>query len=285
MRASFAQITARVQILNERNKKETSFMKNPLKMLAITAIALLMAAPAALAQSPEVSTLVLTEQTDVGGTILEPGTYLIRVVSPQADRNKVQITSVDRSKVYATLLTIPHQLEPNEAIPESTFVFYPAGEGRPRALRTWFAADPASGGGHDILYEESRARQLARLANENVVFTREEELAVITPRDTVEPYVMDSEPTIVAETRTTTVTTPVEPAPLVTPEPEPAPMVSSTPADTNLDTTVDTTVDTTEMSTTESAPAMPETSSRMPLLALLGLVSLAAAVVVRFARA
>lgn len=248
-------------------------MKHALKMTAIAAIALLMAAPAALAQSPEVSTLVLTEQTDVGGTILEPGTYLIRVVSPQADRNKVQITSVDRSKVYATLLTIPHQLEPNEAIPDSTFVFYPAGEGRPRALRTWFAPDPASGGGHDILYEESRARQLARLANENVVFDRGQDVAVITPQNTVEPYVMDSEPTIVAETRTTTITTPapVEPAPLVTPEPEPAPMVSS--------------VDTTEMSTTESAPAMPETSSRMPLLALLGLASLAAAVVVRFARA
>ena len=255
-------------------------MKNALKITALTALVLLMAAPAALAQSPETSTLVLTETTEVAGTVLEPGTYLIRVISPLADRNKVQITSSDRSKVYATFVTIPHQLEPNEKITDATFVFWPSGEGQPRALRTWFAPNPASGHGHDILYEESRARQLARLANENVVFTREEALAVITPRDTVEPYVMDSEPApIVAETHThtTTITTPapvVEPAPLVTePEPAPAPMVSSTP------------VETTEMtSSTETAPEMPETSSRIPLLALLGVLSLAAAVAIRFVR-
>lgn len=249
-------------------------MKNAVKLTTLTALVLLMAAPAALAQSPEVSTMVLTERTDVGGTILEPGTYLIRVISPLADRNKVQITSVDRSKVYATVVTIPHQLEPNERITDSTFVFWPSGDGSPRALRTWFAANPASGHGHDILYEESRARQLARLANENVVFTREEELAVVTPQETIEPFVMDSEPApIVAETQTTTTITtpaPVEPAPLVTePEPTPAPMVSATPEDTTEDT----------------APVMPQTSSRMPLLALLGVVSLAAAVVIRFARA
>ena len=121
-------------------------MKHTTKVMAISAIALLLSLPA-MAQTPEVSTLPISEPTEVGGTILQPGTYLIRVVAPQADRNKVQITSVDKQTIYATLLTIPHQLEPNEKRSDTMFVFFPAGEGRPRALRTWFAPEPSSGGG------------------------------------------------------------------------------------------------------------------------------------------
>jgi hypothetical protein len=38
----------------------------------------------------------------------------------------VQITSTDLSTVYATVLTIPHDLEPDEKVPNTTFVYYPA---------------------------------------------------------------------------------------------------------------------------------------------------------------
>ena len=264
-------------------------MKHALKLLAISAIALLISSPAALAQSPEVSTLTVSEPTEVSGTILQPGTYLVRVVSPQADRNKVQITSLDRETIYATVLTVPHQLEPNEEIPNTTFVFFPAGEGKPRALRTWFSTNPVTGG-HDFVYDEGRAKQLARLAKEPVIAYRSEETVaeynVVTPEATVEPYVF-SEPepapvaTTVETTRVDTTTEITTPAPvtapiavetttettteLTTPEPAPTPMASSAPEDT--------------------APEMPQTASRIPLLALLGVVSLAAAVVIRFARA
>jgi hypothetical protein len=246
-------------------------MKPTTKVLAISAIALLLSLPA-MAQTPEVSTLPITEPTEVGGTILQPGTYLIRVVAPQADRNKVQITSVDRQTIYATLLTIPHQLEPNEKRSDSMFVYFPAGEGRPRALRTWFAPDPASGGGHDIVYEESRARQLARLAQAPVVSYHDEQMAdlnVVTPEDTTAPYVYEPAPVITpapAVVETTEVTT--APAPALV-EPEPVPMASAAPAET-LDT--------------DTTPAMPETASRIPMVALLGLISLVGAVAIRFVR-
>lgn len=232
-------------------------MKKSLQVLAIALVAVM--SVSALAQTPEVSTLPVSEPLDVGGTILQPGTYLIRVVSPRADRNTVQITSVDRQTVYATVLTVPHELEPNEEIPNTTFVYFPAGEGQPRALRTWFAPDAASGVGHDIVYEEGRARQLARLANDKVVTYRGEQTAdlnVITPADTFEPYVA---PAPVATTRIETSTT-----------------VNTTPLES-------TTVNTAPM--TSAAPVeMPRTASKLPLVALLGLMSLAAALVVRIAR-
>ena len=242
-------------------------MKQTLKFLIVGAFALLISVPAALAQTPEYSTLPIDEPTEVSGTILQPGVYSIRVLPTLADRNRVQITSPDRKTIFVSALTVPHQLEPNEEIPNATFIFYPAGEGKPRALRTWFAADPASDGGHDFIYEESRATQLARLASAPVISYRGEEtdLHVVKPDATVEAY------TVTPVTTTTTTTTLVTEAPVavaVEPAPvEPAPMMSQS-------------VDTTE----DRPMEMPRTAGNEPLLALLGLLSVGAAVGLRAAR-
>jgi len=224
-------------------------MKSTLRFTLVSAFALLISM-AAFAQSPEVSTLPVTEPLLVGSTILQPGTYMIRVLPSRFDRNKVQITNADRSTVYATVLTVPHYFAPGEETPNTKFVFYPAEAGLPRALRTWFASNPsASQGGHDIVYEETRAQQLAKLSNSRVVSyadatTAEQldiaELHVVTPEATVETYT----------------------AP-------PAPMISSSePVQTAANET----------------PEMPQTASKLPLLALLGFVSLAGAFAVRMAR-
>lgn len=234
-------------------------MKQSLRLMVMSALVLLIAS-AAFAQTPEASILPVTEPLEVGGTILQPGTYLIRVLPSNTDRNKVQITSQDRSTVYATVLTVPHQLEPNEEVPNTMFVYYPAGEGAPRALRTWFAAFPeASQGGHDIVYEEDRAKQLARLARSNVVSYDNEvtvadldntTLHVVTPEERVETYTYIA-PTTPAPTQT------------IIADSTPAPMISST----------------------ETAPVeMPATASNLPLMAMLGLLSIAGAVAFRAAR-
>ena len=221
-------------------------MKKMLKLVVVSAIALLVSVPAVLAQTPESSTLPVTEPLDAGGTILQPGTYVIRVLPSNTDRNKVQITNVDGSEVFATLLTVPHPLEPNEEYPNTTFLFYPAAEGSPRALRTWFAPGTPTLIGHDIVYDESRAKQLARLANSRVVFQRDETLQVVTPAAEIETYTYVA-PTTPVATQTTIVTE------------TPAPMVSS-------------------------EVEMPATASRIPLFALIGLVSVAGAIALRMAR-
>lgn len=219
-------------------------MKSVSRLMIVGALALLISIPAAFAQTPEASVLPVTEPLDVGGTTLQPGTYTIRVLPSFADRNKVQITSTDRKTVFATVLTVPHQLEPNEEIPNTTFVFYPAGEGAPRALRTWFAPNPdVSEGGHDIVYEESRAKQLARLAASPVVSYRGE--TTLAGLDTTELHVVTPQATI--ETYTYT--------------PPAAPMTSAT-----------------------ETPEMPSTASSVPLIALLGLLSVGGAVAFRVAR-
>ena len=224
-------------------------MKNTTKLLIVSALALMIATPAAFAQTPVVSTLPVTERLDVGGTILEPGTYQIRVIT-RGDRNRVQITSTDQTKIYATLLTVPHDLEPTEEMPNTTFVYYPAGEGQPRALRTWFPSNSPMEAGHDIVYEDSRARQLARLAKQNVVSYEGEladnsELRIITPDERVETY-------------TVTTVTP-RPTPVVIASPPPAPMISQS----------------------REPIQMPRTAGNLPLLALLGIAAVGGAIAIR----
>lgn len=225
-------------------------MKGKMKFLLVTAFALLIAAPGAFAQIEETSTLPVTEPLDVGGTILQPGTYTISVLK-RGDDNRVVVLD-QQGNAVASVLTIPHQLEPNEEVPNTTFVYFPAGEGMPRALRTWYPPDPASRVGRDIVYEGNRARQLARLANSNVP-AYEGELTDTTTVTTVEPV-------IVAETPA--------PAPVyVPPPPAPAPVVEA------------------PMTSAAQEPVeMPRTAGELPLVALLGLFSIAAAVGLRFFR-
>lgn len=223
-------------------------MKQLFRVLAISAFALMISVPMAYAQIPEASVLPVDEPLDVGGTILQPGTYNIRLVEGFGNRNQVQITSPDLKTIYATVMTIPHQLDPGEEMPNTMFVFYPAGDGLPRALRTWYAPDPVSKGGHDIVYEESRAKQLARLNKTRVpsytgTIAENTEIHVVTPEATVETYT----PPVTTKVTTTTETQPVQ--------------------------------------ISEAAPMeMPRTASNLPLFALLGLASIGAAVGFRIAR-
>jgi hypothetical protein len=240
-------------------------MRSTLKLMAVCAFALLVSVPATFAQTPEVSTLPVSEPLDVGGTILQPGVYAIRVLPSITDRNKVQVTSADLKTVYATVLTVPHPLEPNEKVPNTMFIYYPAEPGRPRALRTWFAQNPvASQGGHDIVYEEGRAKQLARLTESRVVSYQAETTAA-TYEDTQPLQIVTPEATI----ETYTYTAPVAPAPVA--------VVETTEV-------VETPVAMTS-ATTDSEPVdMPATGSDVPLAALLGVLSVGGAVALRMTR-
>jgi hypothetical protein len=147
----------------------------------------------------------LTEPLDVGGTILQPGDYQIKVVPLRWNRNLLQVTSADGAKVFATLLSVPHPEGPAGVnVPGSRYIYYPASAGHVKALRTWFAANTPQSGGHDIVYHKQRATELAVLAKEPVVAIPDDvqvaeyksvPLVVVTPDKEEKPY-----ETVTAET-------------------------------------------------------------------------------------
>jgi hypothetical protein len=191
-------------------------MRAVTRLLALTACVVIfgmVAAPNAMATIPEGSYLRLAQPLDVGGTILQPGVYVIKVLPSIGNRNLLQVTNEDQSKVFATVLSIPHAIGATNDQGNTSFVYYPAVAGTPQALRTWFAPDSASGGGHDIVYPKPRAMELAAVVKAPVVAYTEvakpEELAtttlvVVTPEKVVTAYVEPApapKPVMVAEAR------------------------------------------------------------------------------------
>jgi hypothetical protein len=149
------------------------------------------------AQQPSnASELSVDEPVDVGGTILQPGTYRIEVAKLDENRDMLQVKSVDRMKLYTTTLSIPHATIAGEVMPETRFVYYPATAGLPKVLRTWYEEGRSSG--HDIVYSRARALELAATLKQPIVAmpneTKEAEyvtapLVVVTPEQQEKPYV------------------------------------------------------------------------------------------------
>ena len=142
-------------------------------ILAVAALVVAAAAQTGLEQiEKEKSIFTVTEPTEIGSRVVPPGTYLIKVVPLSYNRNLVQVTSEDGAKVYASALATPHPKKLDEQIPSSRFLYFPASEGQPKVLRTWFA--PSTPFGQDIVYPKKRALELATTTKESVVAIPEE---------------------------------------------------------------------------------------------------------------
>ena len=206
-------------------------------------------APVGLAQVflPDNSTWSISEPTLVGETVLQPGTYRIMVAPGSNDRHVVRIMSPDGMTHHTTVLTVPHPLKESEEMPSTMFVYYPPIEGEPRALRTWFPAEAPRGMGYDIVYDEDRAAALARASSSRVVFVGETEEADLA---TTELRV------VTPERRIETYLVPQTRVAVVTERPT---IVA------------------------ESRTTLPATAGKVPLIALLGFLAIAAAAAFRIA--
>ena len=216
------------------------------RIFTVVAVVVLVAAAAGIATAQiekEKSIFTLNEATEIGSQTVPPGTYLIKVVPLSYNRNVVQVTSEDGTKVFATALATPHPKKQDEQVDNSRFVNYPAVEGQPRALRTWFAPDTPYG--QDIVYPKKRALELATAAKHEVVSI---------PEETKE-----------AEYKTVPYTT-VTPEKEIVPESAPAP--APAPATTIAESTT-------------PPPALPRTASHVPAAALLGALAIGSALVLR----
>jgi len=218
-------------------------MKKLMSCLALGAFATFLgvvSTPAYAQSDRENSTFTVTEPIDVGGFTLPPGTYLVKVVMLASNRNMIQVTNVEQTKVFASVLATPHAIRADEVVPSSRYTYYATAEGQPKALRTWFARDTTNG--QDIIYPKRRAMELAAAAKEPVTAIPDEvkeaeyksvPLTIVTPEQQVKPY---EEPVVVVQKA---------PAPIVVAEARPQ--------------------------------QLPRTASHVPLFAALGLLSLGGA--------
>jgi hypothetical protein len=269
--------------------------------------------PSARADESNKKTIVTFSQAmEVPGKVLPAGTYTFQVLDSPADRHIVQIFNADGSQVITTVLAInDYRLQPAG---QTVLKFSERTGDSPDALRAWF--NPGDGFGQEFVYPKARAIQLAQTMNTIVPAVAADTLddssiktvaiVAITPDQkvvdvataiqtappvaaaTTEPVVQTATP--VAATTTEPVVQTATPAAATATEPvvQTATPVAATTTETIAQTpTPAATVTPSPIVADKDADDLPQTASNVPLIALLGCLSIGLALglklILRFA--
>jgi hypothetical protein len=197
--------------------------------------------------------MTFSQPVELPGVVLPAGTYVFKLLDSMSDRHIVQVFDKDETRIYATILALPnYRLTPTE---QTVVRFTERPRNAPEAVKAWFF--PGDNFGQEFVYPKGRALNLAEETKEPVLaaaITPEERPAELmkAPVETVEP------PKPAAETEQAWAEIPVvtpEPPPVEAPPPAPAPAPE---------------------------PELPATGSDLPLIAVLGGLSLGLAGMMRF---
>jgi hypothetical protein len=108
--------------------------------------------------------LTFTEAVEIPGEVLPAGTYWFILFNNDSQRNLVQVFSADWSVLYATMQTVPREIQQPNSETTLTFAERPASE--PQAILTWFY--PYETIGHEFIYSKSEEQELSRDRHQQV---------------------------------------------------------------------------------------------------------------------
>ncbi len=183
--------------------------------------------------------VTVNEPIIAGDKVLDPGTYVWKLLDSPSNRHIVQIFDKDQRHLEETILAIPnYRLQPTG---HTQFAFWETPAGVPKAVRAWFY--PGDNFGQEFAYPKKLVAELASAG------------PVPIPNDYREP-----EPAPAPE---------AQPAPVPAPEPQaaPAPQQQAPPENTTV----------APVPAQTQTQSLPHTASFNPLIGLLGLASLTAA--------
>ncbi len=213
--------------------------------LAIVGVALLGSSlvPHARADAWDKETIVTVHEPIIAGNkVLQPGTYVWKLMDSNSDRHVVQIFDKNQDHLEQTILAIPdYRLKPTG---KSHFAFWETPAGVPKAVRAWFY--PGDNFGQEFAYPKQLVAQLQAAVPAPVAYHPE-------PAPAPEPAAAP-EPQPAPEAAAPAPQPESAPAPAAEPAPTPAPEPVQTPA--------------------AQPQTLPHTASNSPLIALLGLATL-----------
>jgi len=188
--------------------------------------------------------VTFTEPVEIPGQVLPAGTYVFKIADTLGDRDVVQIFNKDETHIYATILAVPdYRMEPRG---KTVINFEERAANAPQAVRAWFY--PGDNYGYQFVYPNSRAMELAKRTNQNVL-SMPSEMA----ENTRKPAKSMQEQSVVA----------MKQAPVTAVKPSGEQMPTAQAVQTKPSAT-------TQMAENQR-PKMPSTASPIPLLALIGL--------------
>jgi hypothetical protein len=192
--------------------------------------------PKAHADAWDKKTIVTVNEPIIAGNkVLDPGTYVWKLMESPANRHIVQIFDKDQQHLQTTILAIPnYRLQPTG---HTQFAFWETPAGVPKAVRAWFY--PGDNYGQEFAYPKKLVAQLASA------------VPVPVPTNYREP---EPQPAPVAQPAPEP-----EPQPAPAPQPEPQPAPQAQPA---------------EPAPAAQPQALPHTASMNPLVGLMGITFL-----------
>jgi hypothetical protein len=195
------------------------------------------------------------EVPGVGQHVLPAGTYVFKLLDSTSDRHIVQIFSKDEKHVFATILAVPnYRLKTTN---HTTITFAERAAGAPSAIRAWFY--PGDNWGQEFVYPKVRAQQIAQETNQPVLFV----------------------PTEMADNIVAPATTASD-APVVALKTAPIMALKPTGEEVEITEYVDTPpVQAASAVPSPNAAELPKTAGNLPLVGLLGLLSIGAAFTLR----
>jgi len=102
--------------------------------------------------------------TEVPGITLQPGTYVLKLLNSQSNRHIVEVMNERMDHLYAlTFAVAAERLEPSG---KTTLTFYEAAGDRPIALRKWFW--PGDTIGQEFIYPKAQAARISALTKQKV---------------------------------------------------------------------------------------------------------------------
>jgi hypothetical protein len=132
---------------------------------AITALVACFAPLTIHADDYDKKTIVKLEQpTEAPGIVLQPGTYVIKLVNSSSDRHIAEILNEKMDHLYA--LTFTAAAAKVQRTGKTVLTFYEGTQGRPQALRRWFW--PGETDGQEFVYPKNQAAEISARTKEKV---------------------------------------------------------------------------------------------------------------------
>jgi LPXTG-motif cell wall-anchored protein len=239
------------------DKGEVKMLKNMLGSMCALAILAGLAPATASAQPADKRTIfTFSGPVDMPGVALPAGKYVFRLANPDTSRNVVQVTSADGKRVFGMFHSYPSE-RPTPAN-DSEIRFLEASAGAPPAVKTWWY--PGERSGYEFIYPKQQARRIADRTRQAVLTTK-------------------SDTTTTEQTDTTDLTR-VAPGGSETAANNAA--ADPAPASATAIQRGEITDNSRPTQVARARTELPRTASASPLIALIGILMLAAAAIVRF---
>ena len=147
------------------------FAKTALFVLILLLTSVVLATPARADEWNKKTLFTFNEVVEIPGRTLPAGTYVFKLADSDGYRHIVQVWNKDETEILATIIAIPnYRLAPKG---KTVIEFHESPGIGPQALRAWFY--PGDNFGHEFVYPKTLALRLAEQSN------------VIVPAETIEP--------------------------------------------------------------------------------------------------